>query len=251
MINEDKMKVKLIDYQENALDLLLYTKNTRLAGAQSLEDIAKWPMEKKLEHLDYMKKTIASSWEFVNYTFELSGVSRVFTHQLVRTRQASYAQESQRTVNVADVPVISPNMPIARSSVATAQRFYQNMIDDDVHVQDARYILPMGTTTSIIAGVNLRTMSNMAELRLCKRTAGEYQKVFKEMVKKVVQVHPWAEQFLEVYCVKTGICAFPNYKECPVQEHTVHTSAQIPDIRHAWENSDHIANPIAKDGKSQ
>ena len=33
------MKVKLISYQEHALELLLYTKDTRLQGSNSLDDI--------------------------------------------------------------------------------------------------------------------------------------------------------------------------------------------------------------------
>ena len=125
------------------------------------------------------------------------------------------------------------------------------MIGDEIQVQDARYVLPMGMTTSIIMGANLRTLSQMAELRLCKRTAGEYQEVFKAMKAAVVEVHPWADSFLEVYCVKTGICCFPNYTECPVQKHCVVTDEAKPDIKHIWEVTEHVANPIAKGGKTQ
>ena len=65
------MKVKLIGYQEHALELLLYTKDTRLQGSNSLDDIISWPYDKKMEHYAYMKDTIKSSFEFAKYTFEL------------------------------------------------------------------------------------------------------------------------------------------------------------------------------------
>ena len=68
------MQIKVIDYQKNALELLIHTKSTRLAAGQTIEEIATWPIEKKLEHLKYMRNTIASSWEFVRYIIEITGV---------------------------------------------------------------------------------------------------------------------------------------------------------------------------------
>ena len=53
-------------------------------------------MEKKQAELDYMSKTIPSSWEFVDYTFMIEDVTRALTHQLVRTRTASYAQQTMQ-----------------------------------------------------------------------------------------------------------------------------------------------------------
>ena len=88
------MKVKLINYTDDAKNLLLFTKNTRLMNVENAYDaIKKWPDEKKQGELDYMLRTIKSSWEFVEYTFDIRDVTRAFTHQFVRTRQASYAQQ--------------------------------------------------------------------------------------------------------------------------------------------------------------
>src|SRR5579863_9531120 len=82
-------KVELVTFTPDALEVLIYTKSTRLQGKQTLEEIKSWPMEKKLEHLAYMRDTIKSSWEFCEYTFEIHGVNREFTHQFVRTRDMS------------------------------------------------------------------------------------------------------------------------------------------------------------------
>lgn len=236
------MKVKLINYTQNALETLLYTKNTRLQAEASIEDVVSWSEEKKLKELDYMLKTIQSSWEFVDYTFEITGVSRAFTHQLVRTRDGSYAQQSQRTVDMSDsFDFVYPeslelreydgdigertieelehtsNCFLLRDCLSEIEETYKKLIENGIPPQDARSILPTNTATAIIAKFDLRTLSNMAKTRLCTRTQGEYQKIFKAMKAEVVKVHPWAEKFIRVYCSAVGVCQFPNYKECPIK----------------------------------
>ena len=250
------MEVKLLNFTDNALPLLLYTKNTRLQGKQSLDDIIDMPHEEQMKHLMYMKDTIQSSWEFVDYTFEIKGVSRAFTHQFVRTRAGSYAQESQRTVDVRGAEVINtcdhPNKDIFDSYSAAIMEGYGRMIDTGVPVQDARGILPTNTETSIIAKFDLRTLHNMALVRLCTRTQGEYQKVFKKMVDLVISVHPWAEHFIKVHCAWYGTCAFPRYDECPIKEDTIYVSeGHKVMIEEKWKKTNHEAVPIAKGGMTQ
>lgn len=248
------MKVELISHTRDALSLLLYTKNTRLQGAQSFSEICAWPMDEKLDHLAYMLDTIQSSWEFVDYTFHIKGVTRAFTHQLVRTRTGSYAQESQRTVDVRLNEVIIPESDSNRMfdrAAFEATKAYGLMIDDGMPVQDARGILPTNMTTDIIAKFDLRTLHNMALVRLCTRTQGEYQKVFKAMRDEVVRVHPWASDFIKVSCAWNGVCAFPRYTECPIQIHTLKpTVERMNAIDKAVAECDHVANPVAKNGKT-
>ena len=242
------MKVELLEYTTDALSLLIYTKQTRLQGKMSLQDVRRKSLDWKMEQLDYMKKTIQSSFEFVNYAFKISEVTRSFTHELVRSRHNSYAQESMRAVDVRDhsyrneVPAVyKPGFTILADMILDE---YAALIEGGVPIQDAREILPTGIHTSIIVGANLRSLSQMAELRLCTRTAGEYQGVFKEMKRLVEEIHPWAEDFLQVACVKTGICQFPNYKECPVQEHTLVVSEGVKrNIKAIWTATDHVADP--------
>ena len=257
------MKVELIDYTVDALELLLYTKNTRLQGGEALYDIRRWPEEKKLEHLAYMRDTIKSSWEFVNYTFEISGVTRAFTHQLVRTRNGRYAQESMRTVDVRDAKVARPdidneeNFSIWNIAIDGAMNSYKKLIDRGMPPQDARGILPTNVCTSIIAQFSLRTLHEMAAVRLCTRTQGEHQDVFREMKRVVVEVHPWADDFIQVACVNTGVCIFPRYTECPIQPLTYNAEMIGPshenikqNIKKAWEKNRHEAVPVAKDGRT-
>ena len=41
--------------------------------------------------------------------------------------------------------------------------------------------------------------------------------MFRKMRDCVIAVHPWAADFIRVYCAATGTCCFPNYKECPIK----------------------------------
>ena len=67
---EIQMKVKLVSYTSDAKNLLIFTKNTRLFDSEdSYGDVSSWPEKKKQDELDYMLKTIKSSWEFIDYTF--------------------------------------------------------------------------------------------------------------------------------------------------------------------------------------
>tara|TARA_Y100000015_G_scaffold40744_1_gene46021 strand:+ start:111 stop:827 length:717 start_codon:yes stop_codon:yes gene_type:complete len=201
-------KVKLINYTSDAKNLLLFTKNTRLFDHDdSFEEIKNWSDEKKQEELDYMLKTIKSSWEFIDYTFILSGVSRGFTHQFVRTRQASYAQQSLRVVKKSGFDYVVPErlrqpenrdaLIVYRKAMEQIDAHYNLLLSMDVPAEDARGILPTNICTKIVAKFNLRTLHETAKSRLSPRAQHEMRETFKQMVEQVVTVHPWAKPFLE------------------------------------------------------
>lgn len=253
------MQVTLLSYTQDALNLLLRTKNTRLKHDS---DPAHWSDSQRAEHLAYMRDTIKSSWEFVDYTFQIEGVSRAFTHQLVRTRAGSYAQESQRTVDARDngfLPFSSPlataeQQNIYNQSCNYAFGAYTLLMRGGAAAQDARGVLPTATLTSIIAKFNLRTLSEMAKVRLCVRTQGEYQDVFRAMRLAVLNVHPWAREFINVQCAATGTCAFPRYgkSSCMFWDERMDTSAVAAATdKLFWEAAQQVAVPVAKEGKTQ
>ena len=250
MMNKDAAEVKIVNHTVAALELLIYTKSGRLATGTTLEEIYSWSDAKKMEHLGYMMDTIKSSFEFVDYVFEIKNVSRAFTHQVVRTRTASFQQQAMRVVDARNFGYLkSTDHPSYQKAFEISLEEYGKMIDEGVPVQDARGILGTGIHTTIFVKGNLRTLSNMAELRLCKRAEGEYQSVFKKMVKEVLHIHPWAAPLLKVYCVKYSICAFPRYNKCPIQTYCYKPERIRDDIEAQWEKHNHVANPIAnKDG---
>ena len=252
------MKITIESYTPNALDLLLKTKGTRLSHN---EDPTKWSDKTKKEHLEYMRDTIKSSWEFVDYTFLIEGVTRAFTHQFVRTRTGSYAQETMRAIDVRDHAVNEPESISAdgefdsywHSGINSALNYYSRLIDAGAPIQDARGILPTNITTSIWAKFNLRTLHDMAKLRLFTRTAGEYQNVFRLMREAVLEVHPWAEDFIQVHCVESGTCAFPRYgkTECPIYDIEMDNTLLKEKTKKKFWSIRYEANPVSKEGMTQ
>ena len=100
---------------------------------------------------------------------------------------------------------------------------------------------------------SLRTLSEMAKVRLCVRTAGEYQEVFRAMRAAVVAVHPWAADFINVQCAATGTCAFPRYGKvsCKFYDPRMDTSAVAADTdARFWSEAKQVAVPVAVAGKT-
>jgi flavin-dependent thymidylate synthase len=239
------MDVRIISYTPNALDLLLFTKNTRLTmSASALAEIAAWPEDRKMEELRYMRNTIQSSWEFVDYVFAITGVTRAFTHQLVRHRVGtSFAQQAQRVVNMEGFEYLvtgaemTPDGTIRTHStknpiepwnaeeelyddvMQTVERGYERLLSMGVKPQDARGVLPTNICTNIIFKANLRTLHDMALKRLCVKAQGEFQDVFRLLCDRVREVHPWTEDFLRVQCAWNGTCLFPSLpmEQCHVK----------------------------------
>jgi flavin-dependent thymidylate synthase len=199
------MKVSLISTTPDAAELLIFTKSTRLTMSPGLfDEIKSWPLTRKLAELEYMANTIPSSWEFVDYVFLIEGVSRAFTHQFVRTRNASYAQQTMRVLNMGEFDYVYTHRnltdPAAKtvvdSALQTVKACYNTLIELGQPAEDARGILPTNIATNIVAKFNLRTLSELAKSRTGGRTQNEYQNVMRAMVDAVIFVHPWADKFL-------------------------------------------------------
>ncbi len=199
------MKVTLINHTSDAVDILLFTKATRLTMSPGLlDEIKSWPEEKKMAELEYMANTIPSSWEFVDYTFLIEGVSRAFTHQFVRSRNASYAQQTLRVLNASEFDYVyterNEQDKAVKATINNCLRHiktaYKDLIELGQPPEDARGILPTNIATNIVAKFNLRAFADLAKSRTGGRTQNEYQQVVNAMVNEVLKVHPWAEKFL-------------------------------------------------------
>ena len=209
----DKLpEVTLIDYTGNgtpnparhAANLLVFTKQTRLNMTPGLmSEIEAWEWEKIEAELQYMANTIPSSWEFLEYKFLLNDVTRAFTHQLVRTRTGSYAQQTMRVLDVsgwdyATGPTIAEDADrtsVYRGTMASIADAYDALIEDGAAIEDARGVLPTNIHTNIVVKFDLRTLTDTARKRASGRTQGEYRAVMEGMKAEVLAVHPWTELF--------------------------------------------------------
>lgn len=199
------MKVTLISHTPDAENLLIFTKSTRLTLSPGLmADIRAWSPERKAEELAYMANTIPSSWEMVDYVFLVEEVSRAYTHQQVRTRAASYAQQTMRVLNMGGFDYVytkrnkesAPAMQIIADHNNATKATYERLLALGQPVEDARGILPTNISTNIVVKFNLRTLAEVCRSRSGGRTQNEYQSVVNAMADAALAVHPWAEQFL-------------------------------------------------------
>lgn len=188
-------------------EILIYTKSTRLEqGCGTRAKIAAMSTDERNTELAYMADTIPSSWEFLDYTFELRNVTRAFTHQFVRTRTGSYAQQTMRMLDKKNFtyrtpprlldPKLKSELERYEACMETIQASYDALIASGVAPEDARGVLPTNIHTNIIAKFNLRTLAEMAKSRVGARTQDEYREVMDLIIDRVIEVHPWAKMFL-------------------------------------------------------
>lgn len=212
---QSKNSVTLMDYtgaglpnKDYAIDLLLFAKNTRLTmSPEGLNDIRFMDSDVKLKELAYIANTIPSSWEFIDYTWLICGVTRAFTHQLVRTRHASFAQQTMRVLDVSQGmgwdygmgPSVTSqwSQDIYKGAMDHSDKSYKALIKSGVKIEDARGVLPTNILTNILMKCNLRTFVETVRKRTSPRVQGEYREVLIKMTESVRAVHPWIELFIE------------------------------------------------------
>lgn len=172
----------------------------------------------ELKMLGLIKKVLASGHhstiEHCNFVFSISGVSRACTHQLVRHRHMSFSQKSQRYVTEKEQfeYIIPPT--IKKSSLEdefitfmekTAE-LYEKMIKAGIPAEDARFVLPNATSTSMVASLNLRELIHLANLRLCTNAQLEIRLLVKKMCELVTKRESWLAEYLVPKCEAIGYC---------------------------------------------
>lgn len=138
-----------------------------------------------------IKSGHTSVLEHASFTFRIEGISRTCSHQLVRHRIASYSQESQRYVKYDDCDWVIDNIYYdARQKIllscANSIASYKEMLEDGVPSDDARAVLPNATPTTIYITMNIRSLMNFFNERLCARASKEIRNVAHAMKKSII-----------------------------------------------------------------
>lgn len=129
-----------------------------------------------------------SVFEHASFTFLIEGVSRACTHQLVRHRIASYSQASMRKPQKS-VDILFPKSfqenekanEVVREAYDKAVDAYCELIMQGIPAEDARFVLPEGTLSTIVVTMNCRELRHFIQMRDCKEAQWEIRKVAKEM----------------------------------------------------------------------
>ena len=199
------MKVTLINMTTNPREMMILAKQTRLQlSAGQFEKLVNMSEEEKMENLEYVLNTVKTSWEFVDFTILIEGVTRAFTHQLVRNRLGSYAQQAMRVVDVGDFeyytsPAIDANpeqAEIYHGCMKQISAAYAKLKEIGAASEDARGILPTNIHTNIIAKYNLRALSQMLSSRSSMRVQDEFRDFVHKTYDAITEQNPWLAKFL-------------------------------------------------------
>lgn len=150
--------------------------------------------------------------EFCEFTFHISGVSRATSHQLVRHRMASYAQRSQRYCSEDGFGFVIPNsikknpnaLELFEEFMAECQGTYNQLQEMGIPNEDARYVLPNACETTIVVKMNLRSLMNFMNERLCTCAQWEIRELARMMRDAVLAVVPQLAPYLVPKCEKYG-----------------------------------------------
>ncbi|MEW6680655.1 MAG: FAD-dependent thymidylate synthase [bacterium] len=150
------------------------------------------PFMEKLLKMGHM-----SPFEHISFTFRISGVSRVLSHQLVRHRIASYSQQSQRYVFFDKASYVIPKSIKDKGmdkefskKIEEMVDFYRFLVKQGIPKEDARYILPSSFTTSLIMTMNARELIHFFRLRCCNRAQWEIRDMAERMLFLVKNIAP-------------------------------------------------------------
>ena len=126
-------------------------------------------------------------------------VDRGVSHEIVRHRVASFAQESTRYCNYGhegEITVIEPCFWENGSSeymawkhgCMVAQRRYLELLEDGASPQEARSVLPNSLKTEVVMTANLREWRHFFKLRACGMTGKPHPQMLEVAVPLLKEV---------------------------------------------------------------
>lgn len=176
-----------------AADMRMYRGDPVYSLDEITDDQRRWAWE------ELSKTALNTPLEGVSLKFMIEGVTRAFTHQIVRQRVgAYYVQESLRFAvkeglaqEVALPPSIvapeeglqgEPAWEIWSKTVLAIEKAYTGLVNAGIPAEDARGLLPHAVTTRIIYHTNLRALFEHAGNRLCTQAQFEWRSVFMQFM---------------------------------------------------------------------
>jgi flavin-dependent thymidylate synthase len=236
---ELKPVVTVVSMTANPLRVMAAVHAT-YSGAQLTPDDVDVPMALDFSAGCQLSK-IAAPLEWCHIALRIDGVSRDFTHQMVRQRTATYAQESMRfavkdnakhdvatPTSIGKLAEDDPLRIIWHDHVARTAWVYNAFVNGGIPAEDARKALLIGTGTWLHYQTNLRDLAHHSGLRLCSQAQAEWKIVWREIVRAILAYGPDEERWQQreivklfrPVCYATGKCEFmgPADRYCVIRE---------------------------------
>lgn len=201
--------------------------STLIYEGRVIRNLSEVTDEDRVRCFEQIQKTrLQAPFEYVDFHFLIEGVTRSFTHQMVRQRTAVYSQESLRFAvkedaaqGVALPPSLAgtkamrgalregqhrlSNEDIGRLSESERQRMlwdnavesasvaYDALVNSGMPAEDARGLLPHSITTRLHYKTNLRNLLEHSGNRLCTQAQHEWKTVFALIKKAIREYDPY------------------------------------------------------------
>lgn len=196
------MKAKLLNDLSKAKNIIFTACRTCYSAKSPIELIEQEPNTDLI--LKIARSGHLSTFEHINCTFAIEGVSRSLLAQLTRHRLCSFSVQSQRYCKM-DKSFVIPdtlkdNKAIISKTLNQIIDCYNELIDAGAKKEDARAILPNATCTNLIMTCNLRELIHICNLRLCKRAQAEIRELVTLMKNEVIKELPFMKEFLVSNC---------------------------------------------------
>lgn len=136
--------------------------------------------------------------EHASATFEINGISRVCSHQLVRHRLASYSQESQRYVDMSEPELVIPDaiagdpeaLAIWEDFAGEVTAAYRALRARGARKEDARFVLPNAAATRIVVTMNFRELRHFFHMRITPEAQWEIREMALRMLELIAPHAP-------------------------------------------------------------
>ena len=209
------MQVALVNYTPNP-ELTIVAAARSSASQSTVEELWRSLDPQQIDNLlkQLLDSGHLSPFEHSSFTFNIQGISRATSHQLVRHRLASYTQQSQRYVALKERRYVTPPTIFKQAdllakyqrAVETAHELYCEMLEANIPAEDARYVLPQAVETQLVMTMNARELLHACSLRLCLRAQWEIVELFERLKAEVERVAPRLGAELKPKCYRLGYC---------------------------------------------
>lgn len=207
-VGTDGLRVKLLQGVDEESFKRVLSRATRATTGVSVEET-----DEGTDWEEMMAGGLQAALESQTVVFEVWGASRALTHQLVRSRRAGFHQQSQRATFYGAEPDVRMPESVFRNAQArmafefaaqAAAQAYNIAVEQDISYQDARFILPEGTTNYIVCEYTVREFLAVYAYRACSMFMWEMVQVMRSMGTVLANAHPFLKPYIKISCEKTG-----------------------------------------------
>ena len=169
-----------------------------------------------------------------SFVFNIKGISRACSHQLVRhSVGVTINQKSQRYCNEDDFEYVVPPeiekdkniLGYYENCMKHIQLMYSGLkeqlnakgLNGESLNQDARYVLPNACTTELTIGFTLEALIHFCEERLCSASQWEIRELAKAIRKEIIDILPELSEKLNPKCINLGYCTESEKRCCGIR----------------------------------